>query len=134
MNMKIKLTLLALVAIIVITSCAKQPTGADVVAAFKAAGLEAENPSAMTKDDYGIGPFVCTGTHFYVPSIDPTAGGRVFICDNDKDRDAIASYYTELGKTSAILFSWVYVKDNIVVQINGDLPEDKAKQYEAAIP
>lgn len=129
--MKIKLTLLALIAVIVITSCATPVTGEDVVAAFKTAGLEAENPSAMTKDDYGIGPYVCTGTHF---SIDATAGGRVFICDNDQDRDAIAAYYNDLGKASALFFSWVFVKGNVVVQINGDLPEDKARQYEAAMP
>jgi hypothetical protein len=32
-----------------------------------------------------------------------------------------------------MLFSWVFVKDNIVVQINGDLPEEQAKKYEAAL-
>ena len=133
-NVKTKLLSWLLIASFIITSCAKKVTGADVISAFKAAGLEAENPSPMTKDDYGVGPYVCTGTHFFTPSIDATAGGRVFICDNDKDRDAIAGYYTELGKASALFFSWVFIKDNVVVQLNGDLPEDKAKQYQAAIP
>lgn len=52
--MKIKLFSLVLIFAFISTSCAKQVTGDDVVAAFKAAGLEAENPSAMTKDDYGF--------------------------------------------------------------------------------
>jgi hypothetical protein len=39
-----------------------------------------------------------------------------------------------MGKASAAFFSWVFVKGDVVVQINGDLSEDKARQYEAAIP
>jgi hypothetical protein len=118
----------------ILMGCGKQTTGDDVVASFKAAGLEAEKPTAMTKDDYKVAPYVCKGTHFFIPSIGETAGGRIFICDNSEDRDLISNYYTELGKASALFFSWVFVKDNIVVQINGDLPEEKARQYEAAIP
>ena len=38
-----------------------------------------------------------------------------------------------MGKSSALFFSWVFVKDRIVVQINGDLPEDAARKYEAAL-
>jgi hypothetical protein len=43
------------------------------------------------------------------------------------------NYYNELGRQSAALFSWVFVKDNILIQINGDLPETTARKYEAAI-
>jgi hypothetical protein len=39
-------------------------------------------------------------------------------------------YYSD---ASADNFSWVYVKDNILVQLDGRLDEEKAKQYEAAI-
>ncbi len=88
----------------------------------------------MTKDDYGMAPFVCTGTACFIPSLGADNGGRVYTCDNTKDRDALATFYTDAAKASALFFSWVYVKGNVVVQINGDLPEDKARQYEAAIP
>lgn len=129
-----KLISLLFIVTLLLSSCTKQPTAADVITAFKDAGLEAENTRPMTKDDYGFAPFVCEGTRFFIPSLGSNNGGRLFICDNDKDRDALASFYTELGKASAIAFSWVFTKGNIVVQINGDLPEDKAHQYEAAIP
>ena len=112
---------------------AKAATGDDVVAAFKAANLEAEGARPMAKDDYGAAPYVCTGTRFLIPSLGEEAGGRVFVCGNDADRDALATFYTELGKGSALLFSWVFVKDRIVVQINGDLPEEQARKYEAAL-
>jgi hypothetical protein len=41
------------------------------------------------------------------------------------------NYYEDIGK----LFSfWVFSKDNIIVQINGELPEVTARKYEKAIP
>jgi len=58
----------------------------------------------------------------------------VLACPNAADRDAIAGYYEGLGKRSAALFSWVFVKGNIVVQINGDLDDAMAKRYESSIP
>ncbi len=106
----------------------------NVITAFKNAGLEAENPTVMSPQDRGLAPNVCYGVHFFVPSIDPTAGGRVFVCQDPGEQAAIAGYYEALGKSSAAFFSWVFTKGNIVVQINGQLPEDKARQYEAAIP
>lgn len=132
--MKRKILFTLLIVALLTSACAKQITGDDVVAAFKAAGLEAENTRPMTKDDYGAAPYVCTGTRFYVPSIGADNGGRIFICDSTEDRDSLANYYTELGKSSALFFSWVFIKDNVVVQINGDLPEETARKYEAALP
>lgn len=132
--MKNKFALAILLISLTLTSCAKKVTSADVVSAFKTAGLEAESTSAMTKDDYGVAPYVCEGTRFLIPSLGADNGGRIFICDNDEDRDALSNFYTEMGKSSALLFSWVFVKNNVVVQINGDLPEEKARQYETALP
>jgi hypothetical protein len=109
-------------------------TGDMIVAAFKAAGLEAEGAYPMTKDDYGMAPYVCQGTHFLIPSLGPDNGGRIYVCDNPGEQSALAGYYQAFGKGSAIFFSWVFEKGNIVVQINGDLPETTARLYEAAIP
>lgn len=122
--------------VLVLVGCASpaktlQPEG--VIAAFKAAGLEAENPSALTKDDYGMAPYVGKGMRFLVPSLGPDKGGRVFAIENKDDFVRLKAYYDELGKSSAMFFSWTFARDNILVQINGDLPEAKAKQYEAAL-
>jgi hypothetical protein len=109
-------------------------TAGVVGAAFKAAGLEFEQVSPLTKTDYGIAPYLCTtALHFIVPSVCVDCGGRVFECPNQDDRDRLAKYYTEAGKISAAFYSWVYVRENIVVQINGELPEAKARQYEAVL-
>lgn len=132
--MKQKIFVLVVLLSLLLSACGSSVTGDDVVAAFKNAGLEAEGSYPMTKDDYGAAPYVCTGTRFLIPSIGADNGGRIFICDNAEDLASLKDYYDELGKSSALFFSWTFAKGDVLVQINGDLPEDKARQYEAAIP
>ena len=107
---------------------------ANVISAFKSAGLEAEQTSVMTPKDYGLAPLVAVeGTHFIVPSLCSDCGGRVLSFANQDDLSKTKAYYDNLSKQSAAFFSWVFVKDNILVQINGTLPEAKAKQYQSAL-
>lgn len=113
---------------------AADPTGADVIAAFKRAGLEAEAPTRMGPKNYGFAPYVCKGTRFLIPSLGEDSGGRIFECPDDADRDLIARYFQDMGRKSAAAFSWVLVKGRIVVQINGDLDEAIAEKYRAALP
>jgi hypothetical protein len=102
--------------------------------AIKAAGLEFESPTSMTKDDYGMAPMMAVeGIHFLIPSLCSDCGGRLLVFDNQAGLDATKSYYEEMGKSSALFFSWAFEKDNILLQINGDLPEVKAKAYQAAL-
>lgn len=108
--------------------------GQNVVNAFKSAGLEAEGTYQMTKDDYGLAPLMAVeGLRFFIPSLCSDCGGRIMSFDDPTGLEATKAYYVELGKSSAALFSWVFVKDNILVQINGDLPEDRALKYQAAL-
>jgi hypothetical protein len=102
--------------------------------AIKAVGLEFESPTQMTKEDYGMAPMMATdGIHFLIPSLCSDCGGRLFAFDNQAGLDTTKAYYEELGKQSAMFFSWVFVKDNILLQINGDLPKEKATAYQAAL-
>jgi hypothetical protein len=111
-----------------------KPTNADaVIAAFKAAGLEAESPKAMTRKDYGLAPYVCKGIRFLIPSLGEDAGGRAFFCPRKGDGEKLAKYYNSLGEQSAILFSHVFQQPPYVVQINGDLPDEQAAKYEMAL-
>jgi len=130
------LTLIALI-IILLCSCGgntgPQWTADQVIVAFQSANLEAESISPLTKDDYGLAPYVCTGIHFLIPSLCPDCGGRVFACDSQADQDKLEEFYVTMGQESALFFSWVHTKDNILVQINGDLPEDQAQQYQTAL-
>lgn len=88
----------------------------------------------MTKDDYGMAPMAAVeGTHFLIPSLCSDCGGRILSFAAQPDLDMTKAYYDSLGKSSAAFFSWTFVKDNILVQINGDLPEAKARKYESAL-
>jgi hypothetical protein len=106
-----------------------------VIAAFKAAGLEAENVRPLTKEDYGMAPLLGDNTslRFFIPSLGEDNGGRLFVCASNEDAQKMKAVYDAMGKASAMFFSWAFVRDNICVQINGDLPEAKAKEYEAAL-
>jgi len=109
-------------------------TSDQAIEAFEAATLEVEGVRPMTVDDYGPAPMTAVeGTRFLIPSLCEGCGGRVFSFASQKDLEAMEHYYVELGRATAWLFSWVFVKDNIVVQINGTLPEEQARQYEAAL-
>lgn len=98
------------------------------------AGLEFESPSEMTKDDYGMAPLTAKkGVRFFIPSLCSDCGGRLFTFSTKEDLESIYRYYDELGKQSAMFFSWVFFKDNVLIQINGDLSEEKALEYQTAL-
>lgn len=106
-----------------------------IVDAFVAAGLPAESPTPMTVDDYGMAPYVCDGVRFLIPSLGDDSGGRAFVCASDADLASLREYYESLGRASAIAFSWVFANEDrgVLVQINGELPEEEARKYEAAV-
>ena len=106
----------------------------DVQTAILSAGLEYSDPREMTPDDYGMAPMVGDeAIHFLIPSLCADCGGRTFILSSQADLDSLAEYYNELSKASAMFFSWVFVKDNILIQINGSLPEETALKYLSAL-
>jgi hypothetical protein len=96
--------------------------------------LEFVNPTKMTKDDYGMAPMNTEeALHFGTPSICADCGGRLYSFSDINKLNTMKKYYDMLGEGSAMLFSWTFAKDNILIQIGGDMPEDRAHQYEAAL-
>jgi hypothetical protein len=134
---KLLITMFHLCLLLVVAGCgddAKTVSVDDAIAAFKNAGLEAESPRKMTKDDYGMAPMKAKeAKYILIPSLCEDCGGRVFSFENEEDLKQTKAYYDELGKESAMLFSWTLAKGNILVQLNGDLPEEKYKEYEKAL-
>lgn len=117
-----------------VANTTKSYTTAQVVAAFKAAGLEAENSRPMTPADYGLAPLVAVeGTRFFIPSLGAEAGGRAMSFNTLDDMNRVKKYYDDLARSSAALFSWVFLNGNILIQINGTLPENKARLYESTL-
>ncbi len=71
--------------------------------------------------------------HFFISSICDDCGARVFSFRTQSDLNKVRDYYVGLGKPGEPFFSWVLVKDNLLVQLNGKLPEERARQYETAL-
>lgn len=106
----------------------------DAIAQFQKAGLDVGAFVPMAKEDYGLAPLTATeGTHFFIAALGQGGGGRIMSFASAADLARVKAYYDNLGKQSAAFFSWVFVRDNILVQINGDLPEAEARKYEVAL-
>jgi len=107
-----------------------------VVAAFAAAGLEATSPTPMTTADFGLAPRLTTdGTHFLLPSLCATCGGRVLSFTNVADLHTTKAYYDSLGAQGTTYFSWTFANEGklVLVQINGELPQAQAAKYGAVV-
>lgn len=106
----------------------------DVIDKFNEEGLEAEDVTEMTKDDYGMAPMKAEeAKRFLIPSLGEDSGGRIFSYDNQKDLNEMKEYYDSLGEESAMFFSWTADHENILIQINGELSEEKYEEYKAAL-
>jgi len=138
---------LLLLVLLAISACGSDAPAADsgggggaggtsdaVIAAFKAAGLEAENQRAMTQDDYGKAPFLCSGTQFSLPSLGADKAGHLFICELREQMTALKTYYNVRSQGNPELRSWTFSKDTVLLQLDGSMPRDKAQKYEAALP
>ena len=105
---------------------------ADVVNAFVAAGLECKDPRS-----FSIGedtPFlVAEATRCSIPSACEKCTARIYSFDDQAELGKARKYYVDLGDQDPALFSWIYVKDNILVQLNGKLPEEQAQLYRQAL-
>jgi hypothetical protein len=126
-------------------------TSDQVVEAFKVAGLPCEDVRVITDDDYQLEGKVCPvgldlttklgpspkeaqeGSRFFAPSVCNNCSGRIFSFASREDLQELRTWYTGRGQEFCIFESWLYEKDNILVQISGDMPEEMAEQYEAAL-
>lgn len=103
----------------------------DVITAFQDAGLKADAAREMTKDDYGVGPM--KADEGQIVKIGDDMNARILSYENEDDLDEMKAYYDEMGKESAMLFSWTMNHENILVQMNGDLPEEEYNKYKEAL-
>ena len=129
----------AFVFALALAACGGTPAAAvtpdDVIAKFKAAGLEAEQPSAMDAEAYGMAPLLCQdgARRFLTPSLGEDNGGRLFVCKEEKEATALKTFYDKLGESSAIFHSWTYQKGSVILQLNGSLDQAKADEYDKVI-
>jgi len=136
--------ILLLVIVIAAAGCSGQAakqTPADLVAAFKAAGLVADNPREMAPTDYGIAPALCKGARFEIAPMPGVRAGletkryaMAFVCDNAQDQARLKDAYDNFGKVAGMLAMYTYTKGPLMVVVDGQAGKDVADRYGAALP
>lgn len=82
------------------------------------------------RDLHGAPSLAVEFARFEVPSHGKDAGGIIFSFSSQADLEAVYKYHKDLGwYDSGLYYPWVFIKDNILLQINGILGETEAKEY-----
>ena len=73
------------------------------------------------------------GRYCGLPSVCDTCGGRIFAFRDANDLGITRTFYTKFGEAWSALFTWVFVRDNVLVQLNGRMTQHAAAEYEQAL-
>jgi hypothetical protein len=106
----------------------------DVFDAFSTAGVEAQNLQRDMVVGRGAPAHFKDRYVFEVPRIAP-AGGQIIVFDRPEDLTAWQAYVTQLRADAATRRDvvYVFVKDNILLQVNANLTTQEATAYENAL-
>ncbi|HFK1722479.1 stress protein [Bacillus thuringiensis] len=110
-----------------VKSMTSNVTVGKVIEEFKAAGLEADNPSDLPEKEFGNTRK--EAKRILVPALGEDSGGRIFEFKNKEDLEKAKKYYDDLGNGNQMLFSHTYAKGNFLIQMNGDMEDDQFNKY-----
>ncbi|PGH96158.1 stress protein [Bacillus thuringiensis] len=110
-----------------VKSMTSNVTVGKVIEEFKAAGLEAENPSDLPEKEFGNTRK--EAKRILVPALGEESGGRIFEFKNKEDLEKAKKYYDDLGNGNQMLFSHTYAKGNFLIQMNGDMEDAQFNKY-----
>lgn len=102
---------------------------------FKNKSLVVHNEKKMSKDDFGMAPMTAKDAAMFslidTNNEDDQKNARIFVFDNLEDLRGTKKYYDDLGKGSAMLFSYTAAdEDNLVLmQFNGDFDQKLVEKY-----
>ncbi|HDX9660200.1 TPA: stress protein [Bacillus toyonensis] len=110
-----------------VKSMTSNVTVGKVIEEFKAAGLEADNPSDLPEKEFGNTRK--EAKRILVPALGEDSGGRIFEFKNKEDLEKAKKYYDDLGNGNQMLFSHTYAKDNFLIQMNDDMEDAQFNKY-----
>lgn len=101
---------------------------------FKDDGLTVDEGKSMTKEDFGMAPMSAKEAKIFGIQKDDSGdymNARIFLFEKGKDLTKTKNYYDDLGKESAMAFSYTAANDKklVLMQFNGDLPQDLVQKY-----
>ena len=107
----------------------------DAIRAFQSANLRFEIPQ-VSKDERDLFAETALESRPFVIPLqgDPSlARGIIFSFEDESNLFQVQMYYTHLGNALPQFGSWVFVKDNLLLQINREVPEAVAQKYAQAL-
>ncbi|MFD2389554.1 LysM peptidoglycan-binding domain-containing protein [Enterococcus gallinarum] len=110
----------------------------DIIKTFTQQSLVVYRPRDMTKEDFGIAPMSAKSAKIFslieTDNEDEQQNARLLTFDNLDDLKATKKYYDDLGKDSAMLFSYTAVNEDelVLMQFNGQLPQELVEKYAKA--
>ncbi|MGQ3545702.1 stress protein [Bacillus cereus] len=110
-----------------VKSMTSNVTVGKVIEEFKAAGLEADNPSDLPEKEFGNTRK--EAKRILVPALGEDSGGRIFEFKNKEYLEKAKKYYDDLGNGNQMLFSHTYAKVNFLIQMNGDMEDAQFNKY-----
>lgn len=106
----------------------------EIIDVFHSAGLSAEVIRGLPKDERdGLSTWMVVEATPFQLSPQEQDRGVLLAFHDPADLERMRAYYVGLGKSLPQYKSWVFVQGNILLQINGDVPEAKAKEYAAVL-
>jgi hypothetical protein len=105
----------------------------DIVKAFNENGLEVEKTEPVNKSDYSSLPAKAKeAIKFTVPLIGEEGIGCILSFEVKSNMEEIRKHYLDKNKKEE-LYSWTFVKDNILIVLNGVISEEKARMFERVL-
>lgn len=105
----------------------------EVINSFQGNGLEIANIKPVTDEDYSSLPAKPEqGIKFSILSLGEDVASCILSFEIKGDIEKVKNHYLGLNKRSE-LHSWSFVKDNILLILDGKLPEGMARDYEKAL-
>ena len=112
----------------------EQRSATDVIGAFRAAGLRADVVRGESKDERdGFSGFMVVDAKRFRVSEKANEMGMVLRFENIRDLKRMQQYFLGLNDSLPQFRSRLYVRDNILLQMNYEVPESTALEYAAVL-
>lgn len=112
----------------------RQWHNSEIIAAFRAAGLTVDVISDIDKGERdGFATWMIVEAIPFQLSSRQEERGLLLAFHDPAALEKMRAYYLGLNKSLPRYSSRLFVKDNILLQINGEVPEARAKEYAAVL-
>ncbi|MCJ1657187.1 hypothetical protein MT340_011915 [Staphylococcus sp. NRL 16/872] len=116
---------------LILGACSTHHEISDVTNKFKKEGLNVDNLKKMKREDFGMAPMKAKDAKMF--TVTDNKNARILKFENENDLKDTKKYYDELGKASGIFYSHTYAKDDILMQMNGDIDDKVFDKYKDAM-